>query len=127
MLVNANCKTNCDDCSIRVYRLFQPEWQHETDIWERLPYLLPLYIAVFYIKQSYGKQLSIFCSSLLLLCQHFALCFYLSIIPIIIYPAKSTHPQNWSVLKSCHLIINEASKKLNVRATLQKYFGWIRW
>ena len=53
--------------------LIQSEWQHETDIWEELPCPLPV------------------CSNLLLFCQHFALCFYLPIIPIFL-PAKSTHP-----------------------------------
>ena len=33
--------------------LFQSEWQHETNIWEGLPYSLPFYIAVFYFKHSY--------------------------------------------------------------------------
>ena len=92
MLVNTNVnKTKCADCSIGVYRCFQSEWQHETDIWEGLPYPLPFDFAVFHFKHSYCKYFSTICSNLLLLCQYFALCFYLPIIPII-YPAKSMHP-----------------------------------
>ena len=54
VLVNVNFnKTKCAECSIRVYRSFWSECQHETNIWERLPCPLPFCIAVFYFKQSY--------------------------------------------------------------------------
>ena len=81
MLVNANffnkAKLNVLIILLEYTNLFQSEWQHETNIWEGLPCPLPFYIAVFHFKHSYCNQLSIFCLNLLLLCQHFALCFCL--------------------------------------------------
>ena len=62
--------------------LFQSKWQHETNIWEELICPLPYYIAMFHFKHNYCNQLSTFCLNLCLLCQHFALCFCLPIIPI---------------------------------------------
>ena len=53
VLVNADFnKTKCADCSIRVYRYFQSELQHETNIWVRLPWPLSFYIAVLYFNHS---------------------------------------------------------------------------
>ena len=59
-------KTKCAGFSIRVYRSFQSELQHETNIWEELslPCPLPFYIAVFHFKHSYCSYLSIFCSKI---------------------------------------------------------------
>ena len=56
-----------------------------------LPYLLSFYTAVFNFKYSYYDSLSILCSNLFLLCQHFALCFCLPIIPIVL-PANQCIP-----------------------------------
>ena len=44
-----NNKAKCIDCSIRVYRSFQSEWQHETNIWEGLSCPLPFFIAVVHL------------------------------------------------------------------------------
>ena len=61
--------------------LFQSKWQHETIIWEGLPCSL-FCIAVFYFKHDYFSWLSAIFPNLLLLCQHFALCFCLPIFSI---------------------------------------------
>ena len=81
----------CAECSNRIYRSPQLERQHETNIWEGLPFPLQFYIAVFHFKRSYCNynlvyfQL-LFCSNLLLLCQHFACCLFL---PVTRYPTRN--------------------------------------
>ena len=45
-------KTKSVDCSIRVYRSFQSEWQHEANIWEELPCPLPFYIVAFHVSKA---------------------------------------------------------------------------
>ena len=96
-------KTKCADCSTIVYiDPFQSKRLHETYIWEGLPSLLSFSIAVFHFKQSYFNKLSIICLDLLLLCQHFALCFCLPIISIIL-PLKSMHIPRTRYVFACNI------------------------